>query len=72
MLTEEAETLPAVDLNSDDNTQDLAPFVSPAEAEGLECSVRGTPAEPEDLSNGEPETAQIDNEEELGRGRHNY
>jgi len=68
MLTEEAETLPAVDLNSDDNTQDLAPVVSPGEADGLECSV-SAPAESEDLSTGESETAQTNQEE---RGRNNY
>ena len=53
---EEEETLPAVDLNSDDNAQDLAPIVSPSEGEGLECSLTGARAESEELSKGEPET----------------
>ena len=62
MLTEEAEAY-AVDLNIDDNAQDSAPNVSPSEPEGLDRPVTGAPTESEDLSEGEPETAGINEQD---------
>jgi len=56
------ETLPAVDLNSDDNAQDLATVVSPAEGEGPECSVTGDSAESKNLGKGEAATAETNEE----------
>jgi hypothetical protein len=63
MPTEEAEALTAVDLNTDDNAQDSAPVVSSSERDGLDCCVAGGPAESEDLSKGEPETAETNEED---------